>query len=322
MPFVFDGRGLVLESGAIRQLWPPLVVGSNRPVGLYSFAVNYALHGEHVAGYHLTNIAIHVVAAWLLFEIVRRGLRSSRLEGRYDFVAGPLALTAAMLWLVHPLQTQSVTYLYQRYESLMGMFFLLAVYGFFRAQESARPHLCYAGSVIAFALGVATKEVAVVAPAVILWLDRALFAHSWRELWRRRWAYYATMSALLLAPAAFIFSSRDFYRGGGVLTDEVSSFDYALSQPAVVLHYLRLSFWPAGQVLDYAWPVAVPPTEIALPLLAIGLLIGLTIWAAVRAPAMGALGGWFFLILAPTSSFAPIKDLAFEHRMYLPLAAV
>ena len=90
----------------------------------------------------------------------------------------------------------------------------------------------------------------------------------------------------------------------------------------MILHYLRLAFWPGGLCLDYGWPVARTAGEIVPGAIVVGGLLAATVWALVRRPMWGFLGAWFFLMLAPTSSILPIEDLAFEHRMYLPLAAV
>ena len=90
----------------------------------------------------------------------------------------------------------------------------------------------------------------------------------------------------------------------------------------MILHYLALAFWPAGLCLDYGWPVAKGVEQIAPGAIVIGALLAATVWALVRRPKWGFVGAWFFLILAPTSSIMPIRDLAFDHRMYLPLAAV
>ena len=112
-------------------------------------------------------------------------------------------------------------------------------------------------------------------------------------------------------------------RLGRVLGDAgIAPWPYLLTEAGVLAHYLRLCFVPAGQCLDYGWPVArnvwqvLPGALVVLP-----LLVG-TLWALRRKPALGFLGTWFFLILAPTSSVVPFADPAFEHRMYLPLAAV
>ena len=136
-PFVFDGIAMIPENPVIRQLWPPwpVLTFTMRPVSFYSFALNYAVCGTTVWGYHAVNLAIHIAAAVVLYATIRRTLSATWLSRRYGPSARPIALVASLVWLVHPLQTQSVTYVYQRMESLMGLFFLLTLYCFARAQR-------------------------------------------------------------------------------------------------------------------------------------------------------------------------------------------
>ncbi|HZP59876.1 MAG TPA: hypothetical protein VFB27_06085, partial [Opitutaceae bacterium] len=135
-PFIFDDELWITKNPSIRQLWP---IGSvlwppsgaiycGRPVLNLSLAVNYAWGGTGVGGYHAFNLAVHLVAGLALFGIVHRTLLLSRNE-IWRAQAARLAFFAALLWLVHPLQTESVTYVIQRAEALMGMFYLLTLYG-------------------------------------------------------------------------------------------------------------------------------------------------------------------------------------------------
>src|SRR5262249_17042105 len=103
----------------------------------------------------------------------------------------------------------------------------------------------------------------------------------------------------------------------------ISATTYALTQAGVICEYLRLSLWPAPLVIAHDWPLAASVTD-ALPALAVlAPLLAATLWACVRQPRIGFLGAWFFLTLAPTSSFVPIvSEIAAERRMYLPLAAL
>jgi tetratricopeptide (TPR) repeat protein len=323
--WVFDDHVGIVTNQNIRHLWPlwAPMIGTVRPLVAWSFAMNYALGGVNTWGYHAVNLAIHLAAALVLFGIVRRTLSSGRLAARFGGAAWGLALAVALLWLVHPLQTQSVTYIYQRYESLMGLFFLLTLYGFIRAQDASHPNRWYAASVACCLLAVTSKEVAAVAPLLVLWYDRALVASSWREIVRRRWAYYVGLAGTWPILAALMLSQAHRFAGAGVLVvKNVTPWQYAISQPGVIAHYLRLCFWPTDLCIDYGWPVAATAVAIIPPLLLIVALLALTAWAIFRWPAWSFLGAWFFLILAPTSSVFPIRDLAFEHRMYLPLAAV
>ncbi len=320
-PFVFDTLSIT-QNPAIYTLWP-LTSNIWRPVGWWSFAINYAIGGTNVWGYHATNLAIHLAAALTLFGIVLRSLSHGRLVARFGPAGWGLALVVALLWLVHPLQTQSVTYIFQRFESLMGLFFLLTLYSFIRAQDSSRSTAWYVSAVACCLLAVMTKEVAVAAPLLVLWYDRTFVAASWREIFHRRWALYAGLGGTLVVLAAIIRSQADKLPTAGLLVVKgVTPLQYAVSQPGVIAHYLRLSLWPAGLCLDYAWPVADTAAKIVPPLVLIAALLALTVWSIFRWPAWSFLGAWFFLILAPTSSIVPIVDLAFEHRMYLPLAAV
>jgi len=322
-PFVLDGE-IIRNTLSWETLWPwQFNYGDNRPLGMLTFSLNYAWGEDRVEGYHAVNLAIHVIAGLLLYGIVRRTLARPPLAGQFGAASRELAFAVAAVWLVHPLETESVTYIYQRLEALMGLFYLSTLYCFIRAQASDRPALWYALSVMACVLGTATKEAMVTALVVVLWYDRALVAQSWREIVRRRWQYYAALAGTW-AELAFLMTrpTARYETSGLLIVNGLTPWDYALSQPGVIVHYLKLCFWPSNLCLDYAWPVAKDWMSIVPPGLAIAALLSATVWCIFRRPALGFLGGAFFLILAPTSSVAPIRDLAFEHRMYLPLAGV
>ena len=161
------------------------------------------------------------------------------------------------------------------------------------------------------------------APIIVLWYDRAFVARNWSELLQRRKYFYAMLASTWLVLAwAMLHYQADYVSGNLISVEGLTSWTYLLSQSAVIVHYLSLAFWPASQCVYPAWPVARSIQEV-LPQIAIvcGLLV-LTLWSIRYRPKWSFLGGCFFLILAPTSSIIPIKDLAFEHRMYLPLAAL
>jgi tetratricopeptide (TPR) repeat protein len=323
-PFIFDDNAVIQEATA-KQPWPVwhTLIGP-RPVVQATLALNYFIGGSRETGYHVVNLCIHIFAALALFGVIRRTLTLPSLGGRFDEkTAASLAFCAALLWAVHPLQTQAVTYVIQRMESLMGLFYLLTLYCFIRAASSPKPLLWHAAAVAACALGMGSKEVMVSAPLIVLLYDRAFIAGSFREVFRRRWGLYLGLTAtwLIVARSAVEAMSPHAISAGFQL-QEVTPLQYARSEPGVILHYLALAFWPAGLCLDYGWPIAKEVERIAPGAIVIGGLLAATVWALVRRPKWGFVGAWFFLILAPTSSILPIKDLAFEHRMYLPLAAV
>lgn len=327
--FVFDDLESIPENPSIRNierldsvLSPPrqsTVAG--RPILNLSLAINYAADGLRVQGYHLLNVLFHILTALTLFGILRRTLELPSLTGRYARSSVPLALSISLIWALHPLQTGSVTYIIQRAESLMGLFYLLTLYSVIRAAQSEQPlrwTLCAIGSC---ALGMGTKEAMATAPLVVLLYDRTFLSGSWREAFRRRGSLYAGLAAtwILLALAMASTAARGGTVGFGMTA---KWWQYAATQPGVILHYLRLVIWPSPLVLDYGWPIASGATAVVFPAIGILLLLGLTAWALRRYPKLGFLGAAFFLILAPTSSLVPIRDAAFEHRMYLPLACV
>jgi tetratricopeptide (TPR) repeat protein len=324
--FVFDDFFFIVNNPRIRRLWPPwdlLVQARARPLWELSLAINYRLGGLNVWGYHAVNLAIHIVAGLVLFGVVRRTLEGERLRDRYGRAAYGLAGAVAAIWLVHPLQTESVTYICQRAESLMGLLFLLTLYCSIRGSESSRQWAWYGAGIIASALGMATKEVMVTAPLVVLLYDRVFLARSSKEIARRRWGFYLglaiTWSVLGLELARVRVEPASIGADGERV---IASWEYLRSQPGVIVHYLRLSFWPHPLVLDYMWHVASTILSV-LPWAAIVLALAAGTALAFRClPSLGFLGAWFFLILGPTSSILPLSDLAFEHRMYLPLAAV
>jgi protein O-mannosyl-transferase len=329
--FVFDDVYDIVQNKSIQRLWPlgPVFAANlngttalrTRPVVNLTFAVNYALGALDPLVYHVTNLAVHILAALTLFGIVRRTLLLPLFRDNLGpAAAATAALTVALIWSLHPMQTQAVTYTVQRYESMMGLFYLLAVYCTLRGDSSPRALWWSAAAVASCLLALGCKEVAISIPLTVLLYDRAFLAGSFREAWRRRWPMYLGFTACWAVFAIWMrLEARRTWAGYEL---PVSWLEYARTQPGVILHYLRLAVWPQPLVLDYDWPVAHTVGEILPGTLVVGILALATIYGLVRHPAWGFLGAWFFLILAPTSSIMPLADIAFIHRMYLPLAAV
>jgi Flp pilus assembly protein TadD len=324
VPLLFDDDTSVANNPTIRHLgtalWPPAdATVSGRPVLNLSFAVNYAISGTAVWSYHAANLAIHILAGLTLFGIIRRTL--ARRAGR----AGHLvAFSAALIWTVHPLLTGSVTYVVQRAESLMGLFYLLTLYCFIRGAGTDGPgkRPWYALSVAACLLGMGTKEAMASAPLVVLLYDRTFLAGSFRGAFeRRRWEYAGLASTwVVLAGLALQTHGRagTVGYGGGV-----SLGSYALTQFPAIVHYLGLSVWPHSLIFDYGNGIEPRTLRVVPSVLIIAGLAGATAWALARRPVVGFLGACFFVILAPSSSVVPVvTETIAEHRMYLPLIPV
>jgi len=329
-PFVYDDQSAILDNASIGRLWPPgdallsapagtTVAG--RPVANLTLALNHALGGTQVRGYHALNVLIHIAASLALFGVVRRTLAGPVLAGRFGRDAAALALAATLLWSLHPLQTECVTYVVQRVESLMGLFYLLTLYCFIRSAESARPAGWQAGAVAACALGMATKEVMATAPLVVLLYDRTFAAGTFREAWRRRRGLYIALAATWL-PLAALAAGTGWSRGGSAgFNAGVSAGDYWLTQPEAIARYAGLAVWPRPLVFEYGPFRAHSPAGVLPFALAVAALAAATVAALRRRPALGFLGAWFLVILAPSSVVPVATQSMAEHRMYLPLAA-
>jgi protein O-mannosyl-transferase len=357
-PFVFDDPQSIVENATIRPPWsiaamlsPPAdtTVGG-RPLTNLSLALNYAMGGTDVWGYHAVNLVIHMLAGLALFGVVRRTLarnvgaqaccavgvgRSLATDDRPQ--AGFLqpdgtliAFIVALLWTVHPLQTESVTYTVQRTESLMGLFYLLTLYCFIRGVEvqdangirAGRHQLWFALSVAACLLGMASKEVMVSAPVMVLLYDRTFLAGTFQEAWRRRGRWYLGLAATWI-PLAYLVASVGGNRGGtSGMGSGATPGAYALTQFPAVADYLWLSVWPHPLVFDYGAEWVKDAVDVVpAALLVIGLVAG-TLVALKRRPGFGFLGAWFFAILAPTSLVPGPRQTIAEHRMYLAVAAI
>ena len=318
-PFIFDDLTWIPEIPENPHIRHP---GTGRPLVCLTLALNYALSGLKPWSYHMFNLAIHASAALALFGIVRRTLQGPRSRERFGAHANGLAAAIAILWAVHPLQTESVTYIIQRAESLMGLFLVLTLYCVIRGHDSPRRLWWHTGAVACCALGMGSKEGMVIAPIIVLLYDRIFLADSWSEVWNRRSGLYTGLSATWLILIALVAVNR--MRGGYLPGFTViSPWHYAQNQFGAIAHYLRLTFWPNRLCLDYGWQAsALPKSWILAGVIIVWPLLVVTVLALERAPALGFLGAWFFLTLAPSSSVIPIQDMVAERRMYLPLAAV
>jgi tetratricopeptide (TPR) repeat protein len=297
---------------------------AGRPLVSATIALNYQLGGLRPLGYHAFNVGLHLVSAFAILGILRRTFALPSIPEALRLRGDSLALAVALLWVVHPLNTQAVTYVIQRAESMMGMFFLIAFYCWLRGSTGGRPWLWLPLAVGFFFLSCQTKEVAIVWPILVLAFDRIYLSEGWLKVAKRRWWAYVGLAAVwvwLLVPT--LVSSKegkDYGIGFGLA---VTPLQYAYTETEVIWLYLKMVVWPTRQVGDYAsWPIAtsvtqVLPAAVGVTVIVLVMLVGLVFRPKLAFPLF-----WALLILAPTSTFMPINDVAFEHRMYLPLVGV
>lgn len=336
--FVLDDRGpSILKNPTIRNLGNLLTIlhppsdatVTSRPLLNLTLAVNYHLEGTRsTVGYHAINVAIHVANSLLLFGLVRQTLLGPRLAERFGLTATQLAFACALLWVVHPLCTSCVTYIVQRAESLMTMCLLATLYCSMRANRgSERSDSWTTAALVTCGLGMTSKEVMFVAPFIVPLYDWVFDRESFGQLWQRRKGLYmglaATWLVLFWAMSTGTRRSIDFNFSGKHPMIDVTSWDYAKTQAPILLHYLRLAFWPRPLVFDYDWPIVQSNAEwLPHAVVLVGLSLA-SLWALSRRRPIGFLGCFFFLMLGPSSSFLVVyKEVAAEHRMYLPLAMV
>jgi Flp pilus assembly protein TadD len=223
------------------------------------------------------------------------------------------------VWLAHPLLSETVEYVTQRTESMMGLFFLLTLYGAIRARRAPHPLRWHIVSIASCALGMATKESMVVAPLAVLLYDRVFEFTSINEALRARRGFYAGLAATWVELGVLMWRSPRSTVGVAA----VSPWMYLLNQIQMIARYVGLAVWPRSLVVDYGLPRSLTIGDVGPQALLLLLMLGGTVVALVRWPAIGFLAAMFFLTLAPTSSVVPIaSEVGSERRMYLPLAAL
>jgi len=327
VPFILDDWVTIQENPRLRQigplgqlLSPPANTGvGGRPFANLTLVLNYALTGESLAGFHAFNLLIHLGAALVLFGVIRRTLALTKHAGRHAGLSGDwLAAGVAALWMLHPLQTQSVTYISQRTESLMGLLYLTTVYCFLRSLSGSR-WWCYF-AIVACALGMGTKEGMVTAPVAVLLLDRWFVAGSFAAAWRLRRGWYIGLAATWLILPFLMTGLKGRGVGFGV---GATPWNYALLEVDAISRYFGLGVWPAKLVFDYGTDLEPFGGH---TLVAAGFvlgLVGLVVAGWSRRNPFSFCVAWFLLTLAPTSSVVPIplQPIA-ENRVYLPLAGL
>jgi hypothetical protein len=325
-PFILDDVRSVVENSRIRVLWPlatPLsppdeTPVARRPLVNLSFAVNHALHGLDVRGYHLGNLLMHLLTALAIFGLVRRALLLPGLREHFETHAVVISAAVVAIWTVHPLNSEIINYVSQRTTALMALCYVLTMYCSVRAL--GRNRWWEAGAMAACAAGMACKESMATAPLLVMLFDRTCVFGSLREALRRRRTLYLGLAATWGLLAALIASGARTSVG---FQSGVTAWGYLLNQAIVLADYLQLAIWPRALVVDYGAVTPVSVAEAALPGALLVVLLVAALVALRVAPRAGFLCVSFFVLLAPTSSVVPIAtEVGAERRMYLPLAGL
>jgi len=350
--FHFDDLPPIVENPVIQDLSNlPRILNESRGLVTATFALNYAAGGLYVLGYHLFNVSLHLLNAILVYFILFFTLnQQQQLES--NVFAQRIAAFTAMIFIVHPIQTQAVTYIVQRYELMASTCYLLGLFLFIRlcAEQTRRKRIWFGmGVFAAYMAGLMSKEIAVTLPVALLLYDYCFVSKGrWRAIWQR-----GTLHGLLILTSVWYVAKTLIRVGGsaqvaalaeqgrsasaGFAVKSVSALDYFLTQGNVLLHYVSLILFPIQQNLDYDFPIArslwqTPVTSegailngpLLPPAVAWSVLFIVVMFALVltrRTALIPRVFGYcllmFFLVLAPTSSFVPIIDVINDHRVYL-----
>lgn len=386
VPFQFDDNSNIIENYTIRDLsnfWPPT---GSRWFGYLTFAINYRLGGLNTTGYHILNLAVHIINSLLVYWLVILTFKTPFLKGyNSSFMdhgncelsvmsyapSTLISLFSALLFVSHPAQTQAVTYIWQRLASLATMFYLLTLVLYiewkFAMSEQlavsplspslplpgeaqgqgwglrAKRYALYAASFVSAVLSMKVKEISFTLPFIIVLYEFSFFGKSQTSgvepFSIRRFFYLLPfLFTLIIIPLSLVGPDLGLYEPQrdeeilrqsqlqGVTTH--SRHEYLLTQFRVVVTYIRLIFLPINQNLDYDYPIynSFLNPHVLLSFLFLLAMFGLAVYffyasrvtrRALRLFAFGIF--WFFITLSVESSVIPIRDVIYEHRLYLPL---
>jgi tetratricopeptide (TPR) repeat protein len=348
VPFQFDDKESIVENHTIKDLGAlikPSAVKNIRYIGVLTFALNYKVNGLDVTGYHIVNLFIHIINALIVYWLIVLTFSTPFLEkSELKDSSNLLALFTALFFACHPVQTQAVTYIVQRFASLATMFYLFSIVMYVKARLdqttfSASTLTFYFLSLVSAILAMKTKEIAFTLPVVIAVYEFVFFSGKTRRRLLYLIPFFLTM---LIIPLSLIkvVKATGVLTGGKSLGDligdvnmetrmltEMPRLNYLFTECRVIVTYLRLIFFPVNQNLDYDYPVyrsfLDPGVFLSAFLLLLILSTGVYLIYRYRnsfMPARLISFGifWFFITLSVESSIIPIVDVIFEHRLYLP----
>jgi protein O-mannosyl-transferase len=357
VPFHFDDMRNVVNNPLIQQ-WGYFIHAPKaqdaiqasdfrmRTMGFLSFALNYRIHRLEVLGYHIVNLAIHLANSFLVYLLVLLTFRTPKMRAAEQpesigCGSGPtgvhyIALFSSLLFVSHPIQTQAVTYIVQRFASLATFFYLssFVLYLGWRLRRESRKDsgscITYLASLLCAILAMKTKEAAFTLPILLCVYESLFFTGKPTRRILALMPFLLTCSIIPLS-ALSTLPQHQMNLGGliqksRVLT-EMSRMDYLFTQFTVVPLYIRLIFLPFGQNLDHDHPLyhSFGNPKVLLSLLFIALLLAIAGYVLIlsrsgdkRLRLIAAGIFWFFLALLPESSIIPVVDVVYEHRVYLP----
>jgi hypothetical protein len=300
--------------------------GSIRVFSFFTLVLNYYFGGFNVFGYHLVNLIIHIASGIFLYWFLLLTFNLPSLKEKYGSVSYKVALFTSLIFITHPIQTQSVTYIVQRMASMAGMFYLLSLVLYIKGRlSSGWPRFLYfVGMVLTYLLGVFSKENAAILPLFVALYEFYFFQNfDLGPKGKKVLFWLVGILVILGAFGLFILGPRylDVIEEGYRFRT-FTMWERILTQFRVVVYYLTLLIYPhpSRLNLDYDFSISKtildPPTTL-MSILIVGVLIGYGIWTAKKRPVISFCIFWYFGNLVTESSIFPL-EIAFEHRLYLP----
>ncbi|MGZ3648967.1 MAG: tetratricopeptide repeat protein [Syntrophales bacterium] len=362
-PFQFDDEGYIVNNPVIRDFRsflhprgissgytlsptgmpvPLRLVFMTRILGTFSLAINYYLHGLNVTGYHVFNLLIHILNAWLVYFFLRQTFRRNPVHDSKsgNEATGVMALLGALLFLCHPVQTHAVTYITSRFVLLASFLSLLSLVAYMRfrlATTGARRYALIVISIVSLVAAMLSKEFSFTMPFIIALYDFSFLPGTVREKLR---ALAPMALTLPIIPVLLFIQQGSIGALGSTMrtitaadVTRISRVDYLLTQFRVIVLYLRLLVLPIGQNIDHDIPVEhslASPAVLGSFLLLLGLLIlaGHGYYCSIRNGKYPGLRMfsfgiiWFFIALSVESSLIPLGELCAEYRVYLPSVGI
>ncbi len=354
VPFQFDDLSSIVDNDKLRALfnfWPP---SGTRYIGYLSFALNYHFGELDVFGYHLVNLVIHIINGFFVWWLVILTFETPIMYASGITVQqkGLIALLSALIFIAHPVQTEAVTYIVQRFTSLATLFYLLSLIMYIKARLlipastlnsmseqgniNIKAWFYYVTSVMCTILAMKTKEISFTLPFVIVLYEVIFFtatgSQSKEPFLKRIYMLVPFLITLLVIPLSLIGTAEKIgdiigeIREATQETEEISRFAYLLTEFSVLVAYIRLLFLPINQNLDYDYPINHSlNAPVMLSLLFLLLIFGLAVYlfhiSRIRHRRLSLIAFgifWFFITLSVESTLIPIRDVITEHRLYLP----
>jgi tetratricopeptide (TPR) repeat protein len=338
VPFQFDDRANIVENEAIhmkslnmdsisRALFSS-EVSETRAIPMLTFALNWYFGKGNTYGYHIVNIAVHIITGFFLFLFLYTALRLPILKEQYMSESYSIAIIATLLWCVNPLQTQAVTYIVQRMAAMSTMFYIISMYLYLKGRLSNKYHhqaLFFSFCTIFALMALFSKENAVTLPVALILLEVLLIRGLSKETFRnlRKPALIAILTVIVLAAGVILLQGRSVFSiFGGYGGRPFTLLERLLTQPRIICFYISLLLYPSPERLTIGHDIVLSrslmdPYTTLPAILFIGGTISIALFSAKKQPLIAFSILFYFLNLAVESS-AIALELIFEHRNYLP----